>query len=161
MGVEPYLEFTTETVDDFPDKWLPTLDTCLQVDRENIVQFRFFEKPTSSNITVQKRTAMGENAKIQVVSNDLLRRLLNNSERLGAEAKRMVVDSYAQKLRNSGYKGDQLKRIVLNGIKAYEGKRRRCFENGRNLHRTSKDSMGGRIRKKLLGKADWFQKKEG
>ena len=26
-GVESYLEFSTETVDDFPDTWQPTLDT--------------------------------------------------------------------------------------------------------------------------------------
>ena len=31
-GVEDFLDFTMETVDDYVDKWLPTLDTSLQVD---------------------------------------------------------------------------------------------------------------------------------
>ena len=113
-----------------------------------------------SNVTVQKRSAMGEDAKVQVVSNDLVRRLLNNSEELGAGSKVEIVDNYSQKLSNSGYRGEQLKRIILNGIKGYEGKVRRCRNNGRKLHRSSIDSMGERIRKKLVGKSNWFRKRK-
>ena len=159
-GVEDFLDFTIETVDDFEDKWLPTLDTSLQVDRKNKVQYKFYEKPMCSNVTVQKRSAMGEDAKVQVVSNDLVRRLLNNSEELGAGSKVEIVDNYSQKLSNSGYRGEQLKRIILNGIKGYEGKVRRCRNNGRKLHRSSIDSLGERIRKKLVGKSNWFRKRK-
>ena len=122
VGVEKFLDFTMETIDDFNDKWLPTLDTKLKVDRSNQVLFDFYEKPTSSNLTVQKRTAMGEDAKIQVVSNDLIRRLQNCSEELGKGAKVKIVDEYTQKLSNSGYRGEHLKKIITNGIKGYEGK---------------------------------------
>ena len=158
-GVEEFLEFTVETGEDFEDMWLPTLDVSLFVDRSNKVLHRFFEKPTSSNITVQRRTAMAEDAKVQIVSNDLIRRLLNNSEELGEGARVKVVDDYAQKLTNSGYRGEQLRRIIANGIKGYEGRRRRCIREGRRLHRSSVDSQGARIRKKLLAKTNWFKKK--
>ena len=158
VGVEKFLDFTMETIDDFNDKWLPTLDTKLKVDRSNQVLFDFYEKPTSSNLTVQKRTAMGEDAKIQVVSNDLIRRLQNCSEELGMGAKVKIVDEYTQKLSNSGYRGEHLKKIITNGIKGYEGKVRRCREQGRGIHRTSVDSEGARVRKKLLGKSSWFKK---
>ena len=102
---------------------------------------------------------MGEDAKIQTVSNDLRRRLLNNSEAMGAGSKKRVVDQYAQKLRNSGYEIEQVRRIIFNGIKGYENKRRRSNEMGWKLHRTSLDSMGARVRKKLLAKSSWFKKK--
>ena len=62
---------------------------------------------------------MGEDAKIQVLSNDLVRRLKNNSEELGWGAKVEIVDEYTQKLLNSGYRGEQLTRIITNGIKLY------------------------------------------
>ena len=74
-----------ETGEDYQDMWLPTLDTRLKVGEDNRVLHGFYEKPTSSNLTVQRRTAMGEDAKIQVLSNDLVRRLKNNSEQAGAE----------------------------------------------------------------------------
>ena len=157
--VEEYLEFTVETGEDYHDKWLPTLDTRLKVGENNQVLHGFYEKPTSSNLTFQRRTAMGEDAKIQVLSNDLVRRLKNNSEELGMGAKVKIVDDYTQKLLNSGYKGEQLKRIITNGIKGYENKVRMCREQGVKLHRTSTDSQGARVRKKLLARTNWFKKR--
>ena len=159
-GVEDYLRFTIETGEDYGDQWLPTLDMSLYVSEDNKVQYRFYEKPTASNLTVQKRTAIGEDSKQQIVSNDLVRRLQNNSEDLGAWSKRNIVDQYAQKLLNSGYGMDQVRKIICNGIKGYEGKRRKCIKNGWKLHRSSKDSLGARCRKKLLGKSSWFKKKK-
>ena len=60
---------------------------------------------------------MGEDALIQTVSNDLIRRLLNNSEELEAVRKREIVDDCQQKFMNSWFNGGLLKWIVLNGIK--------------------------------------------
>ena len=156
--VEDYLKFTVETGEDFADEWLPTLDTRLKVSGSNQVLHGFFEKPTNSNITIQRRSAMGQDAKIQVLSNDIIRRLKNNSEELGKGAKIEIIDNYTQKLLNSGYHGEILQRIITNGIKGYENLLRRCQEEGRNLHRSSTDSQGARIRKKLLAKSNWFRK---
>ena len=47
----------------------------------------------------------------------------------------------------------------MRGIKGYEGRRRKCIREGRKLHRSSVDSQGARIRKKLLAKTNWFKKK--
>ena len=160
-GVEEFLSFTIETEEDYPDRWLPTLDTKLRVDGSNQILYDFYEKPTSSNMTVQRRTAMGEDSKMQVLSNDLIRRLMNSSGELDQGAKVKIVDDYSQKLVNSGYKGEQLVKIITNGIKGYEGKVRRCREQGRPLHRSSIDSQGARIRKKLLAKSKWFKNKKG
>ena len=105
-NVEDYLEFTIETEEDFADKWLPTLDTKPRVTGSNQVLHGYFEKPTNSNVTIQMRSAMGQDSKIQVLSNDLVRRLKNNSEELGGGAKIEIVDNYTQKLLNSGYRGE-------------------------------------------------------
>ena len=155
-GVEEFLTFTMETGEDFGDNWLPTLDTSLHVNQNNQVLYRFYEKPTASNVTVQRRTAMGEDALIQTLSNDLVRRLQNNSEEQGASSKILVVDDYAQKLYISGSEGEQVRRIILNGIKEYEGKRRRCAANNWALHRTARKSQGARQKRKR----NWFKKKK-
>ena len=102
---------------------------------------------------------MGENGKMQSLSNDLIRRLLNTSETLGMAAKLEVVDNYTQKLFNSGYQISQARRIVLNGIKGYERRVKESrTEGGRKLHRTAEESSKKRTSKKLLGKSDWFRK---
>ena len=133
------------------------MDTSFKVNQDNRVLYKFYEKPTCSNLTAQQRTAMGEDSKVQILSNDLIRRLKNNSEDLGAGAKRKIVDQYAKKLRTSGWSMEQTRRIITNGIKGYESMRRRCVEQGKRLHKSSEESKGARTRKKLLGKSNWFR----
>ena len=81
--VEDFLKFTIESEEDFSDGWLPTLDTCLRDNKEtNQIEFKFYEKKEASKKTVQKNTAMEENAKLKIVSNDLVRRLYNSIEEI-------------------------------------------------------------------------------
>ena len=160
-GLEDFLTFTMETQEDFPSGWLATLDTDLQVTEENRVEYKYYEKPMSSNMVMQKSSAMDENTKMKILANDLTRRLLNTSESLGMDAKISVVDQYSQKLMNSGFRVEQIRRIVINGIKAYEKRVQESrSEGGRRLHRTAGESSAGRIRKKLLGKSEWFKKRK-
>ena len=156
-GIETFLSFTMETGADFAGGWLPTLDTNLIVNSANQVQFKYFEKPTTTNRTLQKNSAMGENAKIQSLSQDMVRRLMNTSEMLGAEVINGIIDTYAQKLTNSGFGMGQVRKIILNGIKGFENKKRRRTENSGRLRRQARDSQNSRIRKKLLAKSSWFK----
>ena len=101
-GVETYLEFTFETGADFEDGWLPTLDTSLRVNKDNQVDFKYFEKPTTTNTTIKKSTAMGENAKVQCLANDLVRRLLNTREDLPSHYRKEVVNGSSCSLVDMG-----------------------------------------------------------
>ena len=92
MGeIEEYLSFTVESGEQFGG-WLPTLDTSLKVTEENKIVSKFFEKETTKDNTVQKKSAMEENTKIKILSNDLIRRLTNTMESLGGEERNLVVD---------------------------------------------------------------------
>ena len=159
-GVENYLKFTGETGEDFEGGWLPTLDTNLKVTKENKVLFKMYEKETCSKQTIHKKSAMGENIKSQILSQDLIRILLNTSEDLSKEYREHVVDEYGKKILNSGYTREQAIRILVNGIKGYENKRRRRIKEGRRLRTTAKESRSGRYRKKLLAKSTWFKGKK-
>ena len=158
QGVEHYLDFTVETGEDFNDGWLPTLDTCLRIGENNETLFRYFEKDVCSSRTVQKQSAMGENMKVQILSQDTVRRLLNTSESKGAETREQIIDQYARKLRASGYSREQTRRILLNGIKGYEGTLKRSREHGKSLRTTAGRSRLNRYKKKLLNKTNWVKK---
>ena len=160
-GIEGFLEFTYETCEDEEFKgWLPTLDTCLRVNSSNAVEYRYYEKPMTSTKAVQQRAAMDENSKINILSNDMMRRLLNTKEELGAEVRGAVVDQYGAKLLNSGYNREQTQRILKNGIKGFETKRRSSQRLGRNLRSTANMSMMKRHKKKLLEKSNWYKKRK-
>ena len=51
--VLPFLRFTTEVGEEFEEGWLPTLDVSLKVDERGQVRWRFYEKPTTAETTVQ------------------------------------------------------------------------------------------------------------
>ena len=70
---------------------------------EGVIQYKYYEKPTSKRMTLAKDTAMSENSKIQVLSNEVIRGLLNTSLNLSDSVRCDIVDNYAQKLVNSGY----------------------------------------------------------
>ena len=140
--VETFLEFTVETGEEFEGGWLPTLDTSLKIGSNNQIQYKFFKKEISSRRTVQAKSAMEDNMKYQIISNDLVRRLLNTDEELGAEYRKKVIDQYTEELSNSGYKKEQIRRIIVNGIKGYEGRNRRRRKEGRSIRSTANVSRG-------------------
>ena len=93
-GLFGFLEFTFETGEDFDDGWLPTLDMSLTVNQTNQVDYRYYEKPTTTNTTIRKNSAMSENPKVQCLANDMVRRLLNTREELSSDHRAKVVDRY-------------------------------------------------------------------
>ena len=77
------LEMTMESKDDFDGIWLPTLDVSLAVSGRNRIMFKHYEKPTCSNLTMQRKSAMEHNVKVGIMANEVIRRLLN----IGGDAK--------------------------------------------------------------------------
>ena len=159
-GIEDYLSFTTEIGGEFDDGWLPTLDTALRVTPENKIEYKFYEKPEGAKTTIQVRTAMGENVRNQTLSQEMVRRLMNTSEGLPENYYWEITDNYATKLHNSGYTLEQIRKILLAGIKGFESKKERCKKESRPLRRTAEESLGARMKNKLVGKATWFKKKK-
>ena len=102
-NVEEYLSFPVESGEDFKEGWLLTLDTTIKVEEDNTVMYRFYEKETTTNQTVQKSSAMEENCKIQILANDMVRRLANTREAVSNKEISRIVDGYGRKLLNSGF----------------------------------------------------------
>ena len=71
------------------------------MNEDNLIIYKFFEKPMTANTVLHQRTAMPEDSKIRSLANDLTRRMLTTSERVPDSIRREIVDMYAQKLLNS------------------------------------------------------------
>ena len=75
QGLTNCLAFTVETEEEFADGWLPTLDFKLRVNANNIIEYAFYEKPTTSNRCLQSDTALNQNCLIRSLANEVGRRL--------------------------------------------------------------------------------------
>ena len=128
-----------------------------------LLEFKYYEKPTTANFTIHAASAMAENPKMQCLSNDVVRRLMNTMDDLPGSRRAEVVDGYGVKLLTSGYSREQVMKIVANGVKGYLRKkeRRSTAGRGRRIHLTAQESQGSRIRKRLLGKSSWYKKRSG
>ena len=60
---------------------------------------------------------MDDNSKMNILANDMRRRLLNTDEGLEEAVRGAVVDQYAVKLMRSGYGKEQTRKIIKNWIK--------------------------------------------
>ena len=159
QGVMKSLKFTTELGEE-EGGWLPTLDLQVRVEDNNIVSFRYYEKPTVTNVMVQRRSAMGENEKIQTLTNDMVRRLASTDPRQKNATKVKVVDQFTKKILTSGYNLQQTRRIVLGGIRGWRRRIERAKEESRSLYRKAGSCQESRLKKKTLGKSSWFRGKK-
>ena len=91
----------------------------------------------------------------------MIRRLANTRDDTKKEDFQRIIDRFSQKMKNSGYREDQIRKVMVAGIRGWGAKVKRCQAEGRRLRRTSKDSQGARYRRKLLGKSSWFKKRGG
>ena len=114
-GVFGFLDFTMETPEDFGG-WLPTLDTNLQVSLDNIINYKFFQKEMAANTVIRQETAMDENSKSQILSNDMTRRTLTTGEMVNQKVRNRVMDGYSQMLANSGYSLEKSRTMIMNGL---------------------------------------------
>ena len=143
--VLPSLTFTTE-IGEGEEEWLATLDTEIRMEADNTISFRQYEKPTTTNTVVMRRSALEENSKIQILANDLTRRLGNTDERQSVKVIGEVVDRYSQKLLTSGYSLQQTRRVITSGIRGWERRKCRMKEEYGKLYRTSSESFRGRVK---------------
>ena len=166
------IEVTTEIPENFRDDKLPVLDFKCWVDNTKKVYtagtgterpietrrilYTFFEKDMSSKFAIMKTSALPEKTKISSLSNDLMRRMKNVSEDLDQKTRNEVVDAYAKRLILSGYKQEQVREIVVAGLKGYEKVVTMAKEGKTMIHRSAASSAASRYKKKLTGKSTWF-----
>ena len=159
-GLTQCLKFTTETSEEFADGWLPTLGFKLRVSQENNIQYCFFEKPTAPNRCLQAETALNHNSMMKSLANEVERRMDMISSTVPALERVAVINTFSQKLINSGHKLKTVRDIICNGLKGYKRKVARCLKNGSPIHRSATQSAKSRRTKKLLAKSNWFRSEQ-
>ena len=96
--------------------------------------------------------------KINILSNDLNRRLSNiNTERMPEEEQLIVVEKFTQQLENSEYNRQECREIVVSGVKSWIRRHERRKKEGIGFYRSAASTLQGRIRKKLVDKTTWYQ----
>ena len=157
-SVSSDLQFTTECPEEFPECKLPTLDFKLWITNSQILH-TYFEKEMRTPFVTMKKSAMGEQQRMAILSNELVRRLSNISLSIVGEELLGVVEHYTTQLKQSGYERKQAKEIVCSGVTGWQRKVQRREREGRGYYRLGSSTLKDRTRKKLLEKTTWYRPK--
>ena len=162
--INPDLKFEMELESHFPDKKLPTLDTNIYFSRPEdqapVLEYHFYEKPMKTKYVILESSAMDYSQKMQILGNDLCRRLLNTKQSLCQDVKDEIVNNYATTLLRSGYKTSSVRQILISGLRGFKNKVLRASEAGTKLHRSAELSLDARLKNKIMGKSSWFKPKQ-
>ena len=121
-----------------------------------ILEYQFYEKPTITKYVILECSAMDYSQKLSILSNDLVRRLLNTKESLPQEVKDKIVNDYSLTLLRSGYNISSVRQIIVSGLRDFKNKVQRAVEAGRKLHK----SLDVRMKNKIYAKTSWFKHKK-
>ena len=107
---------------------------------------------------IMQRSAMSEQQKISILSNELVRRLSNvNHGWVEMSEVLEIIEKFIQQLKNSGYGIKQSREITVCGIKGWKSKIKNREKDGKGFYREGKSTLKARVRKKLTERENWFK----
>ena len=105
-SINPDLKFEMELEEDFPDNKLPTLDCRVwletSTDKPPQFNFSFFEKTMNSQFVILEKSAMSYKQKFAILSQEVIRRMLNTSDRISQTERKQILDNFSEKMLRSG-----------------------------------------------------------
>ena len=132
------LTFTVETVHDFANKRLATLDfeaeviDCQTHGCKQII-YSYYEKSMKTSLVIAESSAMGEHQKFSILTNEVIRRLSNTSKEIKSEERVAIINTLTRQLKNSGYGRKKAREIIVCGLLGLERKKARRKRTGENF----------------------------
>ena len=125
-----------------------------------LLKFSYFEKPMKTQLVLMRRSAMGENQRMDILSNELVRRISNIGENIPLGEVIDTIDNFTRQLKNSEYERKQIKNIIVSGMRGFQNKQERRKRAGEKFYRLAEDTLVTRTKKKLTEKTNWFRKRK-
>ena len=156
-SINPDLEFTAETASDFGDNRLPTLDFSIWLENR-MVNHSFYQKPMKTSLQIMKGSAVSQHQKIQILANDIVRKLSNVNVGYVPEGEiGKVMEENIQELKLSGYSRREVIDITCSGLTGWKRKISRREKSGEGMYRPAGKTIVGRCKKKLLAKTNLYK----
>ena len=112
----PFLRFSIELGEDFPDRKLPSLDTKIWILNAWTILFEFFEKTMASNIMVEEGSAPSQDVKMATLSEEIARRLRNTCLEVDHSTRMEILERACTKMKTSGHMEAFIRQAVVRGI---------------------------------------------
>ena len=155
------LEFTVECEEEFSNERLPTLDFAICQEKDGQITHSYFKKEMKTPLVIIARSGMSVQQKIQILANDLTRRLYNISkDKIEQEEYNKIIDQLTKELKNAEYNYKTAREIIISGIRGWKTRLARREEKGQEIYRLAKNTAKIREYKKLMSRETWYKPQE-
>ena len=122
------------------------------------INHTYYEKEMRNHILIPERSAMPIKQKMNILSNEIIRRLSNIKVECAEEKEVVkVMDQFTVQMKGSGYDRKKTKEVVEAGALGWMRKRKRREEERTKFYRSASSTLRTRIRKKLIDKTNWYK----
>ena len=127
------IKFTCDFPSNYANKSVPILDMKANLDPKSnsIMNYEFYEKPSKNQHVILASSSLSWPKKRTILTQEALRRMRNTAPHLGQEAQNSSLSDFMIKLKNSGYKKQFRKQIILSAKNAYRNMKIKD-ESGKN-----------------------------
>ena len=154
------LKFTTESQEDYENERLPTLDFEMWLEPDGI-KHSYYQKPMKTPLVLMERSAMAFQQKIQILTNELNRRLSNILiDEIPKSEINIKIEQYIQELKSSGYSHSQTKEIIVSRIRGWKNRIRKRKRENKQFYRPAESTLEERMEKEITAKENWYKQKD-
>ena len=122
-----------------------------------ILYHSYYEKSMKNQLTIMQRSAMSENQKMAILSNEIVRRLSNIHRDVLEDELEEVIEHYISQLKNSGYSRKQAREAVVCGVVGWRRKLERREKQGQRQYLEAMETLEKRTSDQLLEKTNWYK----
>ena len=140
------------------DRKIPILDVKVWVEDGRKLMYEYYAKDVSSKSVLNAKSALAWSTKRTVLTQELLRVLMNCSPDLGVERKVIHVETMVLRMQYSGYDHKFRAEVVDSAYKAYEKVKEAVSRAERPLHRPRSWKKAEREKEKTDRKRNWYKR---
>ena len=101
------------------DKRVPILDLKVKIDEIGNVEHVFYRKPMATSLVTHKESALSNQTKFTILTQECFRRLHNTSDSVDITTKVTILNDYMRDLKHSGYNEKDREVILSGGVKTF------------------------------------------
>ena len=155
--IEEMIQMTFDVTSNYEDKKVPMLDMKTWINEEDKILFEYYEKPTKNRMVITKDSAMPIRNKINILSQEVFRRLHNTSSDIEWDKKVVMLEKFMNELKASGYSKKDRAEILQSGVRRFENLKQKEEKGIRPLYRKRSFDEDERKKRKEEKHCNWFK----
>jgi len=160
-SIHPSIQLEVDYPSNNEDRKLRILDLKVWIERigeQRLIVYEHYSKEVSSKAVINAKSAMSENTKRTILSQEMLRIMTHCSRNLPDKIRNSHINEMMKRIQSSGYNKEKRYDIINSALRAYGKLLEKERNEERPLHRPKDWNRGNRTKDKREKTKMWYKK---